>query len=121
MGEQSSSATSQDVVHPIDGLGDVDLTPTHRVVRISNHPHADRVFFNALGRSLQFESPDPETGEPRGAQDVPAAVAEAITSDDGLAPHFRCDEIPTKAIPAAAGRRDRARVRAEDPSDQPVA
>jgi hypothetical protein len=119
MGEQSSSATSQDVVHPIDGFGEVDLTPTHRVVRVSLHPQAERVFFNALGRSLQFEAPDPETGELRGYQDVPAAVAAAIEHDEGLAPHFRCERILTTNEQPAAGRQ--RRIRAADSTEKPAA
>jgi hypothetical protein len=51
-----------------------DLTTvTHRVSRISTHPAMDRILFNRLGRSLEFEPGSPEA--PGAAVEVPALVA----------------------------------------------
>lgn len=72
---------------------------THRVSRISSTPaHGLRVFFNALGHSLEWEPGTPE--QPGSPQDVPAVVAEACERDEGLKPHFLIEPI----VPADVGR-----------------
>lgn len=77
----------------------VDETLTHKVTRISTgHPHPFRIFFNPIGRSLEWNAADAEA-EPGTPQGVCAAVAEVIAKDSGLTPHFRIEPI---APPAAA-------------------
>lgn len=88
---------------------------THHVVRVSAGPPV-RIFFNALGRSLEWQPAD-DPDQPGSPQDVPAVVAEVITADPALAPHFRCDPIaPPAAVsagPAPEGRPRGVRTPAE--------
>lgn len=84
------------------------VTLTHRVARTTDHPIAERIFFNVLGRALMFE---PATDAGQGAaQDVPACVAEAIIGDTGLAPHFRVEPISAEPTVDPSRRRRRESV-----------
>lgn len=79
----------------------IDYSLTHRVTRISKGaPDPFRLFFNALGRSLEFAPADADEN-PGTPQDVCAAVAEAITGDEGLAPHFKVEPISPAEAPAS--------------------
>lgn len=80
-----------------DAKKEIDFSLTHRVRRVSNAPDRPlHIFFNDFGRGLDFD-----TAKDGGSvQDVPACVAEAITKDESLAPHFRCEPIAEAAAAA---------------------
>lgn len=62
------------------------------VTRISNTPAGPfSAFFNKAGKSLSWDPAD-EGGSPQGVED---SVADAIEGDPSLAPHFRCEPIPS--------------------------
>jgi hypothetical protein len=67
-----------------------------------------RIFFDPPGRGYEWAPGSAE--EPGSPQVVPAAVAEAIQRDPGLAPHFLVERLdaepPTR--PARPRRRDEA-------------
>lgn len=82
-----------------EAIAPVDHTLTHLVTRISSAgPEIFSIFFNAIGRSLAWHRGDAAPDEAAGVvpgtpQGVCAAVAEAIATDEGLAPHFRIEPI----------------------------
>jgi hypothetical protein len=74
-----------------------------KVTRVSKLPAQPmRIFFNAIGRSLEFNAANAAHGA-GSPQDVSDEVAEAITSDAGLAPHFRCEPYESSADASATG------------------
>jgi hypothetical protein len=74
-----------------------------KVTRVSTLPAEPmRIFFNAIGRSLEFNAANAEHA-PGSPQDVSDDVATAITSDAGLAPHFRCEPYESSAEASATG------------------
>jgi len=89
------------------------------VTRVSTGaPDPLRIFFNAIGRSLEWAPADAATHDadgneiagvrPGSPQDVPVAVAQAIVSDAGLAPHFRCEPNPPAVAPEGGPAADAA-------------
>jgi hypothetical protein len=68
-----------------------------KLTRIS-HGQPMRIFFNALGRSLEFNGAD-ASEDPGTPQDVSDEAAKAILEDEGLAPHFRCEPYPPAVGP----------------------
>lgn len=87
------------------------MTYTHRVSRISGPPASPpgpwRIFFHAIGRSLEWEEGTPES--PGTPQDVPAVVADGIERDSSLAPHFRCERLtPAPAEEPVEAKRPKA-------------
>jgi len=75
------------------------MSYTHRVSRITSAPESPpgswRIFFNPIGRSLEWDEGTPEA--PGSPQDVPAEVAVGIERDSSLAPHFRCERLAPPA------------------------
>ena len=70
-----------------------------RVERISSAPaHPLEITFNVEKRTRIFQ-PANAAEDPGSPQDVPASTIEAITGDETLAPHFRCEPIPTAVKP----------------------
>lgn len=101
---------------PAERRASLDFTPRFRVERVSSTPaHTLSVFFNDLGRSLEWNPADADH-YPGSPQDVAECVANTIRDDAGLAPHFRIEPITQSAEGATGNGPAGDAAQTEDPA-----